>query len=249
MVQTKQSPATGCRRREANEYTQALNHQFTPDPECIAEQHNGRRIADGKHGPRWLIRCPAHEDKRASAVLFIGEDGGLGYFCHAGCDSRSLREALGLTRQRSQQSRGPSIRELEREAWRHLIGNTLPQRWPPYTRHLPRRGDVFIMIAAGDWPKRPVPALVLPPGQPWAAYRWPVAGRRVHLIDLDTNPPPGYHHYGALPWLADPWQWQAVRRAWLRAFSHALVEKWGALQARIVSEADRSTVKGVRHAA
>jgi hypothetical protein len=245
------NPVPAAIRNGAQEQTIHEQQYSTPSIERIAEQHNGRRITDGKHGPRWLVNGRCHDDQHASVVLFVGEDGGLGAYCYAGCDPKAVRDALGLTRQRTHQTRGPSLRELEREAWRHLLGRTIPSRWPPYTRQLPRRGDVFILIASDDWPKRPAPALVLPPGQPWAVYRWPVTGRRVHLIDLSTNPPPGYFHYGALPWLADPWQWQAVRRPWLRSFARALVEKWGALQVRIVSEADRAMFKqrGVRHAA
>lgn len=210
--------------------------------EALAEQHGGRRITDGRDGgARFLIHCPVHGDRNRSAVLFEGEDGGIGYFCHAGCESAALRSALGLDAPAgtAAKRRGPTMRQLRVESIRHMVQGTQPERLPPYTRELPRHGDVFILLAHEEWPRRPVPALVLPPGHPPGAYRWPVTGRRVCVIDLSTNPPPGHFHYGAEPWRANPWLWREERRGWLRGFASILINRDGASIVRVLSEADR----------
>lgn len=233
---------TGATRRtfDASNYT---------NPERLAEIHGGRRISDGKYGPRWLIRCPAHEDKRASAVLFIGEDGGLGYICYAGCSPAAVRDALGLNRSRNQSRRGPSLAELEQEAIRLVVAGTRPTRFPPYTRELPRVGVVTILIAADRWPQRLRPALVLPPGHPPALYRWPVARRQVSLIDLASLPQDIDHRHG--DWRHCPVCWGRARRDWLRAFAALLIGDHGATAVRVVSEAEPESVlyQGVQRAA
>ena len=42
-------------------------------------------------------RCPAHDDTKASLSLKEGDDGKALLFCHAGCDTRDVAEALDLT--------------------------------------------------------------------------------------------------------------------------------------------------------
>lgn len=48
-----------------------------------------------KAGGGYVVRCPAHEDKRASLSICEG-DKGLLLKCHAGCDVKSIAGALGL---------------------------------------------------------------------------------------------------------------------------------------------------------
>lgn len=42
------------------------------------------------------FRCPAHDDTRASASLKEGDDGRALVYCHAGCETEDIVEALGL---------------------------------------------------------------------------------------------------------------------------------------------------------
>lgn len=51
------------------------------------EEYGGRRIANG-----WKMRCPCHDDKRPSLVVY---DSGA-VKCFAGCESREVRTKLGL---------------------------------------------------------------------------------------------------------------------------------------------------------
>lgn len=47
-------------------------------------------------GPnRWLALCPAHEDRTPSLNVRIEPDGTKLVICRAGCDTQSVREAMG----------------------------------------------------------------------------------------------------------------------------------------------------------
>ncbi|MHB8420604.1 MAG: toprim domain-containing protein [Myxococcales bacterium] len=46
---------------------------------------------------RWKARCPAHEDSRASLSIGTGEGGRVLLKCHAGCATKAMVTALGLT--------------------------------------------------------------------------------------------------------------------------------------------------------
>lgn len=54
---------------------------------------------EGVHrsGNQASARCPAHEDKTASLSVSTGEDGKILLNCHAGCTSREIVEAMGLS--------------------------------------------------------------------------------------------------------------------------------------------------------
>lgn len=58
-------------------------------PDAIA-----RVRADGRHQQ---IRCPAHDDQKASLSIDAGHQGGVVVKCHAGCQTRTVMEAGGLT--------------------------------------------------------------------------------------------------------------------------------------------------------
>lgn len=47
-------------------------------------------------GKGWSVRCPAHEDRRASLSIGEGEDGRALVKCHAGCTVDAICEAVGL---------------------------------------------------------------------------------------------------------------------------------------------------------
>jgi hypothetical protein len=49
-----------------------------------------------RNGPNAYARCPAHEDKRASLSVSVGEDGRALVKCHAGCKTADVLAALGL---------------------------------------------------------------------------------------------------------------------------------------------------------
>lgn len=50
-----------------------------------------------RSGTCWIAKCPAHSDKRNSLSIGEGEDGRVLLFCHAGCQTSDVVEALGLT--------------------------------------------------------------------------------------------------------------------------------------------------------
>ncbi len=49
-----------------------------------------------KSGAGYTARCPAHEDKRNSLSIGIGEDGKILLHCHAGCPLENILQAAGL---------------------------------------------------------------------------------------------------------------------------------------------------------
>ena len=47
-------------------------------------------------GSGWAARCPAHDDRRASLSIGVGDDGKVLVCCHAKCERAAVIEALGL---------------------------------------------------------------------------------------------------------------------------------------------------------
>ena len=45
----------------------------------------------------WQALCPAHDDRKASLTVSLGDDGRILLYCHAGCDFEKVRAATGLT--------------------------------------------------------------------------------------------------------------------------------------------------------
>jgi hypothetical protein len=54
-------------------------------------------VKPGKNGHDWTALCPAHEDRKASLSVSVTGDGRVLLKCHAGCNTKSVVEALGLT--------------------------------------------------------------------------------------------------------------------------------------------------------
>lgn len=52
---------------------------------------------DKDHGENFTCTCPAHEDKRASLSVSLGEKGRTLIKCHAGCTTEQILKTLGLT--------------------------------------------------------------------------------------------------------------------------------------------------------
>jgi len=62
--------------------------------ELIASDRlSGLRPANGSY----LARCPAHEDHHPSLSIREGEDGRILLHCWAGCTTKAVIDALGLT--------------------------------------------------------------------------------------------------------------------------------------------------------
>lgn len=50
----------------------------------------------GKH-PKWMTRCPSHEDKSPSLSIKSMDDGRILIHCHAGCGAADIMSAIGLS--------------------------------------------------------------------------------------------------------------------------------------------------------
>jgi putative DNA primase/helicase len=53
------------------------------------------RFQARKNGPRWMARCPSHEDRKPSLSISEGEQSIL-LHCHAGCSVESICAALDI---------------------------------------------------------------------------------------------------------------------------------------------------------
>lgn len=65
----------------------------SPLDNLLARVDGARRTGEG----RYVFRCPAHEDKRASAALRELSDGRLLVKCFVGCSAEEIVTAAGLT--------------------------------------------------------------------------------------------------------------------------------------------------------
>ncbi len=56
-------------------------------------------LLDGvqKRGRGYLARCPAHDDRHPSLSIGEGDDGRVLLRCWAGCETKAVLEALGLS--------------------------------------------------------------------------------------------------------------------------------------------------------
>ena len=50
-----------------------------------------------KTGAGWSALCPAHDDRRASLSISVGNDGTVLVKCHSGCNAEAIVSAVGLT--------------------------------------------------------------------------------------------------------------------------------------------------------
>lgn len=253
------SPGQGSRGANGEQIKLLTRKHSAPDVEAIAHELGGRPAGPG----RFNVRCPVHDDRSPSAIVHDTGDGVVVH-CYAGCSSHEIIEELRARgvwpRQRERKSdEGPSLRDLRREAIHHDVAGTVPGRVPPFTRNLPRRGEVRILTGGDTWSAAkalPVPSIIVPPGHPAGAYRWPVRGRKAAIIDLADAPTrlAGYDHPPgrrlAEDWTQCPLCWTANQRQYLRGFAHLLIERHGAVSVRVVSGADRAIYqREVRNAA
>jgi hypothetical protein len=49
-----------------------------------------------RSGKDWMVRCPAHDDRKPSLSITEGDDGQVVVWCGAGCTYAAIRDALGL---------------------------------------------------------------------------------------------------------------------------------------------------------
>jgi RecA-family ATPase len=61
-------------------------------PETVARQLGGSKARRSGNG--WLTCCPAHDDDNPSLSVSSGDNGGLIFYCHAGCTQEALLGAL-----------------------------------------------------------------------------------------------------------------------------------------------------------
>jgi hypothetical protein len=54
------------------------------------------RLRARRTGDRWMARCPAHEDRRASLSIATGDEGRVLLHCHANCSTEAICAAAGL---------------------------------------------------------------------------------------------------------------------------------------------------------
>jgi putative DNA primase/helicase len=57
---------------------------------------NLKKVKGAGHG-KWSALCPAHDDKKPSLSVGLGEDGKVLLHCHAGCDVKDIVAAIGMT--------------------------------------------------------------------------------------------------------------------------------------------------------
>lgn len=59
-------------------------------------QFAGRFQGARQAGAGFLVRCPAHDDQRSSLSIGEGQNGGIVMYCHAGCSTQAILDALGM---------------------------------------------------------------------------------------------------------------------------------------------------------
>jgi hypothetical protein len=104
------------------------------------EALRGHGCEPRKAGDGWACRCPAHDDRNPSLSIHAGDDGGVVWRCHAGCDQPAVIAALGLTF-RDLMPEDPSRRNGHAaKSRRRGDGDTTPRK--------PARGDSFVAVAS-----------------------------------------------------------------------------------------------------
>jgi putative DNA primase/helicase len=66
--------------------------ELQPVDKILRQLKNVRRSGDC-----YTARCPAHADSRNSLSVAEGDDNRVLMFCHAGCSTDDVVQALGLT--------------------------------------------------------------------------------------------------------------------------------------------------------
>src|SRR5262245_37723375 len=69
-----------------------MNSVTNPIDEILSRLEGVKRA-----GNQWQAKCPAHEDRRASLSLKRGDDGRVLVHCFAGCSTKDICGALGIS--------------------------------------------------------------------------------------------------------------------------------------------------------
>jgi hypothetical protein len=69
-----------------------MGDRMTPEQTLLDKLAGVRKTANG-----WEARCPAHDDRRASLSVSVGDDGRALVTCHAGCTTSAVLRSIGLT--------------------------------------------------------------------------------------------------------------------------------------------------------
>jgi hypothetical protein len=64
---------------------------MTPVEVLLTKLPGAKKTGDG-----WAVRCPAHEDRKASLSISQGDNGTALLKCHAGCDTSAVLAAVGM---------------------------------------------------------------------------------------------------------------------------------------------------------
>jgi len=64
---------------------------------ALREHGHEPRKSGGGAGAGWRCKCPAHDDRNPSLTIHAGDEGGVVWRCHAGCDQAAVIAAVGLT--------------------------------------------------------------------------------------------------------------------------------------------------------
>src|SRR5690348_3524156 len=54
-------------------------------------------VRSGREGKTWMAHCPVHEDRQQSLSVGVGADDKILLNCFAGCDTKAIVAAIGLT--------------------------------------------------------------------------------------------------------------------------------------------------------
>ena len=147
----------------------------------LARLLNARRTGKGK----WVAKCPSHQDRHPSLAISEGKRGVLVKCMSAGCDTRDILAAMGLTysdlfydeatpQVRARTSLQEHRENLERELGLAMWLGALEPGWGPLVRQI--RKDLQLVRC------RLEPEVVY---QEWRGRVWEVMNRKQRERALD----------------------------------------------------------------
>lgn len=154
-----------------------------------AREWTAERVASLLKKPKrsptgWKACCPAHDDKNPSLFLADGSDGGLVAVCYAGCDYRSIMDALEMA---GMPSRDRS-RDRSRIPEEHYQLGQYHSHWDYHDKH----GSVVMRVCRWEQPDgkkdiRPIVKTV--EGWKWAHHPNPRPLFQLHRLTNEPEAP------------------------------------------------------------